>query len=101
MALVFVLLISALLSAGDFPICTVENTQCYPEVIFAESKFCVFWSDYRYMAAEKYSIYGSRVSTTGTVLDPDGKLLFENYAAQPPAAAYDGANFLVVFRDSC
>lgn len=101
MAFVFLQLTVALLSAGDFPICAVESTQCYPEVIFAEDQFYVFWSDHRYAGEEKYCIYGSRVSTNGSVLDPDGKLLFKNYAAQPPAAAYDGANFLVVFRDSC
>lgn len=46
-------------------------------------------------------MYGARVSESGTVMDPDGKELFSNQVDAKPEAAWDGSNFLVVFRDSC
>lgn len=86
---------------GDFPICQASNVQATPEVIFADSLFYVFWTDFRYSAADTYSIYGARVTTGGNVLDVDGKLVFANKAETRPAAAYDGTNILVALQDSC
>ncbi len=92
---------SLALSLGDFPICTEENPQLYPEVIFAENLYYAFWTDYRFSAEGRYSIFGARVTTDNTVLDPGGILLFKNMSDTRPAAAFDGTNLLVVFQDSC
>jgi hypothetical protein len=88
-------------SQGDFPICQASNVQATPEVLFTDSLFYVFWTDFRYSAADTYAIYGARVTTSGTVLDVDGKLLFANKAETRPAAAFDGTNILVALQDSC
>jgi hypothetical protein len=82
----FVLLTVFLFNQGDFPICQAGDVQATPEVIFADSLF---------------SVYGSRVTMDGAVLDTDGKKIFANKAETRPAVAFDGTNFLVALQDSC
>jgi hypothetical protein len=94
-------LVLLFVSQGDFPICQASNVQATPEVLFADNLFYVFWTDFRYSVVDTYAVYGARVTTTGTVLDPDGKMIFANKAETRPAAAYDGANILVALQDSC
>jgi len=90
------LALSILLIQADFPICTASYNQENPTVIYANGQYYVFWTEY-----DLGSVCGARVTESGTVLDPDGKLLFERQAGYKPVVAYDGTNFLVVFRDSC
>ena len=97
----FAVLTIFLLLQGDFPICQAGDVQASPEIIYADSLFYVFWSDFRYSSIDTYSVYGSRITADGTVLDPDGKRVFANKAETRPAAAYDGTNILVVLQDSC
>jgi len=93
---------SLCLFSADFPICTASDGQYYPCAIFANNQYYVFWADYRYYSTETmYTLFGARISATGTVLDPNGKALFKRQAAYEPAVAYDGTNFLVAIRDSC
>ena len=95
----FSLLFNITIIQADFPICTYEGSQYYPEPIYANDQFYTFWGDRRLTVY--YSVFGARISETGTVIDPDGKELFRNQVDGDPAAAYDGTNFLVTFRDSC
>lgn len=90
-----------LVEQGDFPICQAVDVQATPEIIFADSLFYVFWADFRYSSVDTYSVYGARVTADGTVLDPDGKMIFANKTETRPAAAFDGMNLLVVLQDSC
>jgi len=90
-----------LFGQGDFPICQASDVQATPEVVFADSLFYVFWTDFRYSSADTYSVYGARVTVNGTVLDPNGREIFANKAETRPAAAYDGMNLLVALQDSC
>jgi len=84
----------------DFSICTAMDNQRYPCAIYANNQYYLFWLDDRYVTTDAtFSIYGARVSSTGSVLDPDGKSLFRLKPVQPPAVAFDGTNFLVVFRN--
>lgn len=92
--------VSLSLIGADFPICTATNNQVYPCAQFQNDQYYVFWADYRNYSPY-YSLYGARIAQDGSVLDPDGKQLFMQQSAYEPAAAYDGNNFLVVFRDSC
>lgn len=97
-----VLLMSLCLINANFPFCTDTSGQCYPEVVFANNQYYVFWCDFRYRFSEgNYAILGARVSASGNVLDPNGKVLFKRQSGSEPAAAFDGTNFLVAFRDSC
>ncbi|UCD05523.1 MAG: hypothetical protein JSV98_10510 [candidate division WOR-3 bacterium] len=98
----YLLMLSLIMPAADFPICTAADDQYYPCGVYENGQFYVFWADYRYDDVDSsQSVFGARVSEDGTVLDPDGKLLFRNRTGYEPAVAYDGTNFLVVFRDSC
>lgn len=90
-----------LIAQGDFPICQATNVQATPEVLFVDSLFYVFWSDFRASSVDTYAVYGTRVTVTGVVLDPNGKRIYANKAETRPAVAYDGDNFLVVLQDSC
>jgi hypothetical protein len=93
---------SVFLFTADFPICTADDVQQYPCAVFANDQYYVFWMDDRYHFVDSvHAVFGARVSTNGTVIDPDGKLLFAREAGFNPCAAYDGTNFLVAFRDSC
>jgi hypothetical protein len=97
-----VLMLSLVLSGADFPICTADNNQYNPCAIYVNDQYYVFWTDYRYETVDSsQSIFGARVSASGMVLDPDGKLLYRHRTGDAPAVAYDGTDFLVVFRDSC
>jgi len=94
------LTIVVLIIGFDFPICTETAHQYTPVALFENDQYYVFWQDERYFVAQElYALYGARVTIDGTVLDPDGKVLFCDSAAPVLDAAYDGTNFLVVFRD--
>jgi hypothetical protein len=97
----FAILTVFLLYQGDFPICQSFDVQATPEIVYDDSIFYVFWSDFRYSSVDTYSVYGARVAVDGTVLDPNGKEIFANKAETRPAAAHDGSNLLVVLQDSC
>ena len=56
------------------------------------------WRDYR--SGLSWDIYGARVSPDGAVLDPDGIAICAAANAQwSPAVAWNGSQFLVVWRD--
>jgi hypothetical protein len=97
---VALLVASLSLFGADFNVCNATLDQYYPSTIFVNNQYYVFWADYRYYEPD-YSLFGARVSATGTVLDPNGKVLFQRQTAYAPSVAYDGANFLVAGRDSC
>ena len=101
MLIACVILSILLVEQGDFSICQAGDVQASPEIVFADSLFYVFWTDFRYSSVDTYSVYGARVMMDGTVLDPDGRRIFANKAETRPAAAYDGINLLVVLQDSC
>ncbi len=85
------------LVCSDFPICDYPEFQYHPCVVFGESAYYTFWSDLRYPA----SIFGARIRPDGAVLDTNGVFLYHGNTTHGARAAYDGQNFLAVFRDSC
>lgn len=87
---------------ADFPISTAGDFQEYPALYYAHDQFYAFWVDYRFRGTTgKISLFGARVSKTGTVIDPAGRLLFSDSASYNCDVAYDGANFFVVTRNHC
>lgn len=87
---------------ANFAICSATTDQYYPAVIYGNNQYYVFWTDLRYYNSYgTYSLYGARITNSGTVLDPNGKLLFNRQTAYPPRVAFDGVNLLVAARDSC
>ncbi|WP_434384329.1 hypothetical protein [Melittangium boletus] len=76
-----------------------SNTQETPVVAHDGTNFLVAWTDDRHTGSD---IYATRVSETGTVLDPSGLRLsaVSNVYAMLPSVAHDGTNFLVVWQES-
>ncbi len=83
---------------ADFGICTMATNEIYTTAAYANNQYYVFWTDYR--SAPLYSLYGARISATGTVLDPNGKFLATDSVFNPRVAS-DGSNLLVVWREGC
>jgi hypothetical protein len=65
-----------------------------PGMAYGNGVFLATWSDYRGFEA---GIYGARIDTNGTVLDPDGFMISDNYTWANTSVAYDGANLLVTW----
>jgi hypothetical protein len=74
---------------------TTANGQYTPSVAHDGTNFLVVWLDHR---GDTRTIYGARVSETGTVLDPSGISVTTSVPGDAPVVAHDGTNFLVVWR---
>jgi hypothetical protein len=83
---------------ADFGVCTNSNQEYYPTAVYGSNQYQVFWTDYRYSPV--YSLFGARVTTSGTVVDVNGKSLFQDSVFNP-RAAFDGTNTMVVWREGC
>ncbi len=74
--------------------------QQYPSVAAGAGGFLVVWEDERNATSIKTDIYGARVTSTGSVMDPAGLLVSSAANNQlSPAVAHDGTNYLVVWQD--
>lgn len=99
-----------LLASSEFPIAidptigpsfsltqnTQTNGQFWPAVASNGTNYLVVWTDTRVSSTE--SIYGARVSSGGTVLDPSGIAICTSNANTPRVASCQG-NYLVVWHD--
>jgi hypothetical protein len=91
-----------LLCNADFPICTAYLSQDYASVHYINNQYYVFWQDERFRLDEFTSaIFAARIALDGTVIDVNGKIIFNDSVFYGIDAAYDGTNFLVVFRNTC
>jgi hypothetical protein len=89
----------AVLDSVGIAISTVANTPQHTAVAFDGADFLVVWDERRGYPRER-DIYGTRVTPTGVVLDPDGiAISAAGYSQFEPAIAFDGTNFLVVWED--
>jgi hypothetical protein len=85
----------------DIAISTADGDQYLPAVAFDGTNFLVAWTDDRngYLDPD---VYGTRVSATGEVLDPQGLPVATGSEAQGiPAICFDGTNFLVAWVQGC
>jgi hypothetical protein len=83
-----------------FPVSTAYSCQDTPDLCFDGTNYLLVWNDCRSRAATEMDIYGARVDTAGSVLDLEGIAISADLGQQAiPAVAFDGDNYLVVWRD--
>ena len=89
------------LDPAGIPILTGLSHQWIPDVAASGNAFMVVWADGRATGSDVYSdIYGARVDTSGSVLDPAGiAISTAPYMQHLPAITYDGTNYVVVWED--
>jgi hypothetical protein len=86
------------LDSSGIPISAAAGDQEYPSVAFDGTNYLVVWDDSR--SVSDHDIYGARVNTSGTVLDPSGAAISIAASEQLyPSLAFDGTNYLVVWSD--
>jgi hypothetical protein len=77
---------------------STTGSQYDPAVAHDGTNFLVVWVDFS--RANSPNIYGTRVNSTGTVLDTSDISISTSANGQyTPAVAHDGTNFLVVWQD--
>jgi hypothetical protein len=81
---------------NSFYISFYSGTQWSPDIAYGGGYYLAVWSDTR---SSYYTIYGARVTTSGTVLEPNGLLI--GYGASPyyyyPSVVYNGTNYFVIW----
>lgn len=91
-----------ILDGTGFPISTAPGDQTDASVVWSGTHFLVVWDDVRSGDENDVDIYGARVDTNGTVLEPGGIPISARFGSSQDsnAVAWDGTNFLVVWRDT-
>jgi hypothetical protein len=84
-------------SINSISVSSAYDVQITPEVVFGNDNYMVVWADAR--IDDDFNIYGARVSSDGTVLDPDGILIGRdsNEGQYEPSIAFTGTRFFVVW----
>jgi len=86
------------LNTDGISISTAANFQWLPAIGFDGTNYLVVWEDMRHNGSS--DIYGTRVTTAGGVLDPNGIAICTAIRFQfSPAIAFDGTNYLVAWED--
>ncbi len=86
------------LDPGGIAISTAAKAQEQPSVASDGSIYLTVWGDHRNGSSD---IYGARVDTNGTVLDPDGIAVSLATADQTtPSLAWNGTDFLLAWADT-
>ena len=85
---------------GGFPVCAASAVQSMSAVGSNGTDFFVAWHDYRNASSRDLDVYGTRVTATGSVTNPQGLLIAGAAAAQWfPHVASNGDTFLVTWHD--
>ena len=83
-----------ILDSLGIPISTANNSQYYPSAAFDGINYFTVWQDSRSGGGD---IYGSRLTSSGTVLDTSGLLLIPS--AGQSSICFDGTNYLLAWVD--
>lgn len=76
-----------------------DGLQWHSRATYLNGKFLVVWEDWRSGAYP--SIYGSRVTIMGSIMDPEGHLILRGNSSYKryPDVSSDGNNYLLVWTD--
>jgi hypothetical protein len=86
------------LDTNGFSVCMATGNQSKSKVSYGNGNFLVLWEDERNFDSTGYDIYGSRITSSGVVLDPDGKKITSfSYQERDPNLAWGKENFLAVW----
>ncbi len=87
-----------LIDTNGIAVSVDTSIQLTPSVAFDGTNFFVVWEDRR---TPSLGIYGTRVSTAGAVLDPDGIVIsaIPSLPEWQPSITYNGTHYLVVWGD--
>ncbi|NOJ92074.1 HYR domain-containing protein [Corallococcus coralloides] len=90
----------ALADSQSLPLTPLAGAQLSPAVAFDGSHFLTVWQDVRDSGPSE--VQGARVrAQDGAVLDSGGRVFFAGGGSKsPPAVAFDGASYLLVWRES-
>jgi large repetitive protein len=90
------------LDPDGIAICTAPLSQWCPDIAFDGTNYLVVWADSREDGNEKHSdVYGTRLTPSGEVLDPDGVAISVASGMQHwPAVAFAGTYYLVAWQDT-
>jgi len=92
----------AVLDPQGIPICKESNSQNTSALAFDGANYLVVWNDFRNSPGPdtNIDIYGTFVTSAGIVSDTIGfPVSTANNRQQNPSIAFDGTNYLVVWRD--
>ena len=92
--------LAGVLDPAGIAISTLSGSQEYPAVAFDGTNYLVVWKDNRNGGIYGFDIYGSRVSTSGNVVDPSGIPISNVTDEQTDVSlAFGDTNYLVVWQD--
>ncbi|RCK75842.1 MAG: Cell surface protein [Ignavibacteriae bacterium] len=85
------------IDTNEIPICTnFPSEEFNPEISFNGTNYLVVWET----GWPDYDIYGTRVSTSGVVLDTNGIMICSAIGSQwKPSVTNDGDNFFIAWND--
>ncbi|NIM96985.1 MAG: hypothetical protein GTO24_02530 [candidate division Zixibacteria bacterium] len=87
------------LDTNGFPVCTAEGDQYKSKVCQADAGFMVVWQDERDFESTGYDVYGARVTSNGTVLDPQGiEIAHSNLWEKSPDVGWVGETALAIWE---
>lgn len=87
------------LDTNGFPVCTAEGDQYKSKVCRADAGFMVVWQDERDFESTGYDVYGARVRSDGTVLDPQGmEIAHSNLWEKSPDVGWVGETALAIWQ---
>ena len=82
-----------------FPVCTAEGEQRGVKLAWGDGTLLVLWEDDRNFGGTGYDVYGARISSGGTVLNPDGMAIVEfGHSEITPDVGWTGEAFLGIWQ---
>jgi hypothetical protein len=85
-------------NANGTPVTATADSEGGPSIAFDGTNYLVAWQNYN-TTTFVYSTRAARVSSTGTVLDPNGIVLAGSNTSQTPFVTFDGTNYVVDWLD--